>query len=181
MPDFLMNSCSAAMASRRSKDKHPTIDTTKQLIKQELASPVTITNCFTTLSTIPKPNYSTVLASSFDPYAMVLANQPIKATFSQNPNAFQYVKKQYFQNWFSIEPNRAMNNDPLKLATNYFPLNFPNTMVKIKIITLLSCFMKNWSLSNPYLIRLINQKLFVIVFSSSMLLLKKNGDSILLL
>ena len=121
---LLMNSCSAAMASRRSKDKHPTIDTTKQLIKQELASPVTITNCFTTLSTIPKPNYYTVLASPFDPYAMVLANQPVKATFSQNPNAFQYVKKQYFQNLFSIEPNRAMNKDPLKLATNYFPLNF---------------------------------------------------------
>ena len=121
---LLMNSCSAAMASRRSKDKHPTTDTTKQLIKQELASPVTITNCFTTLSTIPKPNYYTVLASSFDPYAMVLANQPVKATFSQNPNAFQYVKKQYFQNLLSIEPNRAMNKDPFKLATNYFPLNF---------------------------------------------------------
>ena len=38
---------------------------------------------------------------------MVPANQPIKATFSQNPNAFQYVKKQYFQNLFSIEPNRT--------------------------------------------------------------------------
>ena len=83
-----MNSCSAAMTSRRSKDKHLAIDTTKQLIKQELASPAAITNCFTTLGTIPKPNYSTVLASSFDPYAMVPANQPVKATSSKNPNAF---------------------------------------------------------------------------------------------
>ena len=85
---LLVNSCSAAMASRTSKDKHPAIDTTKQLIKQELASPTAITNYFTTLGTIPKPNYSTVLASSFDPYAMVPANQPVKATFSKNPNAF---------------------------------------------------------------------------------------------
>ena len=41
--------------------------------------------------------------------------------------------------------------------------------------------MKHQSLSNPYLIRLINQKLFTIAFSSSILLLKKNGDFILLL
>ena len=121
---LLVNSCSATMASRRSKDKHPTTDTTKQLIKQELASLVAITNYFTTLGTIPKPKYYTLLASSFDPYAMVPADQLVKATFFQNPNAFQYVKKQYFQNLFSIEPDRAMNKDPLKLATNYFPLNF---------------------------------------------------------
>ena len=41
--------------------------------------------------------------------------------------------------------------------------------------------MKNWFLSNPYLIRLINQKLFTIVFSSLILLLKKNEYSVLLL
>ena len=50
---LLMNSCSAKMASRRSKDKHPTIDTTKQLVKQGHVSPVDITNHFTTLGTIP--------------------------------------------------------------------------------------------------------------------------------
>ena len=69
-----MNSYSAAMASKRSKDKHPTTDTTKRLIKQEPASLVAITNCFTTLGTIPRPNYSTMLASSYDLYAMVPAN-----------------------------------------------------------------------------------------------------------
>ena len=109
---LLMNSCSAAMASRRSKDKHPTTDTTKQLIKQELASPVTITNCFTTLSTIPKPNYYTVLASSFDPYAMVLANQPVKDTFFKNPNPSQYVKKQYFQNLFFRRTQHSYDQRP---------------------------------------------------------------------
>ena len=57
---LLVNSCSTTMASRRSKDKHPATDTTKQLIKQELDSPVAITNYFTTLGTIPKPNYYTV-------------------------------------------------------------------------------------------------------------------------
>ena len=120
---LLVNSCSTAMASRSSRDKHPAIDTI-QLVKQELASPVEIANCFTTLGIIPRPNYSTVLASSYDPYAMVLANQPIKSTFSKNPNPSQYVKKQYFQNLFSKEPNKAMIKDPLKLATDYFLLNF---------------------------------------------------------
>ena len=50
---FPMNSCNATMASKRSKDKHPTIDTTKQLVKQGHVSPVDITNHFTTLGTIP--------------------------------------------------------------------------------------------------------------------------------
>ena len=121
---FPMNSCNATMASKRSKDKHPTIDTTKQLVKQESPSPIDIANHFTTLGTIPRPNYSVVLAFSYDPYAMVPPNQPIKAIFSRNPNASQYVKKQYCQNLFSIEPNRAMIKDPLKLAKEYFPLNF---------------------------------------------------------
>ena len=119
-----VNSCSATMASRRSKDKHPAIDSPKPLAKQELASLVDIANRFTALGTIPKQNYSTVLASSYDPYAIVLVNQPVKTTFSRNPNASQYVSKQYRQKMFSIEPNRALIKDPLKLATSYFPRNF---------------------------------------------------------
>ena len=71
---LLMNFCNATMASRRSKDKHPTIDTSKQPVKQEPTSLVDIANRFTTLGTIPKQNYSTVIASSFDPYAMVPVN-----------------------------------------------------------------------------------------------------------
>ena len=55
MPSFIslpMNSCNATMASRRSKDKHPAIDTTKQIIKHEPASLIDIANRFTTLGTI---------------------------------------------------------------------------------------------------------------------------------
>ena len=103
MPSLIslpMNSCNATMASRRSKDKHPTTDTTKQIIKHEPASLIDIANRFTTLGTIPKQNYSTVLASSYDLYAMVPTNQLVKATFSRSPNASQYVKKQYCQNFF---------------------------------------------------------------------------------
>ena len=85
---LLVNSCSATMVNRRSKDKHPTTDTTKQLVKQEFVSPIDIANHFTTSGTVPKPNYSTVLASSYDPHAMVPANQLVKATFSKNPQCF---------------------------------------------------------------------------------------------
>ena len=77
-----------------------------------------------------------------------------------------------------------MIKDPLKLATDYFPQNF-HWILEHNGKTLryysLSCFMKNQSLSNPFLIRLINQKLFTIVFSSLMWLLMKNEDSVLLL
>ena len=82
-----MNFCSAAMATRRLKDKHPTTKTTKALVKKEPASPVDIANHFIPLGTIPKPNYSSVLASPYDPYAMVPARHPVKPTFSRNPNA----------------------------------------------------------------------------------------------
>ena len=41
------------MASKRSKDKHPATDTTKQLVKQGPVSLVDIANRFTTLGTIP--------------------------------------------------------------------------------------------------------------------------------
>ena len=119
-----VNSYSATMASRRSKEKHPATNTPKPLFKQEPASLVDIANRFTTLGTIPKQNYSSVLASLYDPYAIVPINQPVKTTFSRNPNASQYISKQYRQNMFSIESNRAMINDPLKLATGQFPRNF---------------------------------------------------------
>ena len=57
-------------------------------------------------------------------FSATMASRRSKATFSKNSNASQYIKKQYFQNLFSIEPNRAIIRDPLKLATYYFPLNF---------------------------------------------------------
>ena len=111
------------MASRRSKDKHPA-KTSKQIVKKEPISPLEVANWFTTLGTIPKPNYSTVLASSYDPYALTPVNQPIRTVFPKNSNVSQYVKKQYFQNLFSIEANQASIANPLQLAKSYFPPKF---------------------------------------------------------
>ena len=109
------------MASRRLKDNHH-VETSKQIVKKEPASPLDITNRFTTLGTIPRPNYSTVLASSYDPYAITPVNQPIKTVFPKNSP--QYIKKQYFQHLFYIEPNRVSISDPLRLAKSYFPPMF---------------------------------------------------------
>ena len=61
------------MASRRLKDKTP--DTGNQIVKKESASPLNIVNWFTSLGTIPKPNYSFVLASTYDPYALTNVHQ----------------------------------------------------------------------------------------------------------
>ena len=118
-----VNFYNAIMASRRSKDKHPA-KTSKQIVKKELASPMTIANRFTPLGTIPKPNYSFVLTSSYDPYALSTVDQPVRSAFPRNPNASQYIKKPYFQNLFSIEHNKASITNPLTLATSYFPPKF---------------------------------------------------------
>ena len=48
--------------------------TDNPIVKKELVSPLEIVNCFTPLGTTPKPNYSSVLASSYDPYALTLVN-----------------------------------------------------------------------------------------------------------
>ena len=78
-----MNFCSVKMASRRAKDNHP-VETSKQIVKKEPVSPIEITNRFTTLGTIPRPNYSTVLALSNDSYAITPVNQPIRTAFPIN-------------------------------------------------------------------------------------------------
>ena len=110
------------MASRRSKDKTPA--TTGQIVKKESVSPLEIVNRYTHLGTIPRPNYSSVLATPYDPYAMTTVNQPVKTIYPKASNASQYVKKQSVQNLFSIEPNRAPITDPFPLATSYFPPQF---------------------------------------------------------
>ena len=94
MPSLIslpVNFCSVIMASRRSRDKMP--DTNNQIVKNEPASPLNTVNRFTTLGTIPKPNYSSVLASTYDPYALTNVHQPVQTVFPRNPNASQYVKK----------------------------------------------------------------------------------------
>ena len=78
MPSLIslpVNFYSVIMASRRSRDKTP--DTDNQIVKNEPASPLNIVNRFTTLGTIPKPNYSSVLASIYDPYALTNVYQPV--------------------------------------------------------------------------------------------------------
>ena len=117
-----MNFYNVIMASRRSKDKSPTTD--NQIVKKEPVSSLEIVNHFTPLGTIPRPNYSSVLASTYDPYALTQVNHLVKTVFPKAPNASQYVKKQYFQNLFSIEPNRNSITDPFRLATSYFPPKF---------------------------------------------------------
>ena len=80
-----VNFCSVIMASRRSRDKTP--DTNNQIVKNEPASPINTVNRFTTLGTILKPNYSSVLASTYDPYALTNVHQPVQTVFPGNPNA----------------------------------------------------------------------------------------------
>ena len=104
-----VNFCRVTMASRRSKDNHPA-ETSKQIIKKECASPIEITNRFTTLGTIPRPNYSTVLASSYDPYAITPVNQPIRTAFPRNSNNPQYIKKKkkkFSKTCFVLNPTES--------------------------------------------------------------------------
>ena len=61
------------MASRGSKDKGPAASH-DQIVKREPVSPGDIANRLTTLGSIPKPNYSSVLVSAYDPYALTPVN-----------------------------------------------------------------------------------------------------------
>ena len=56
------------MASRSLKDKTPA--TIGQIVKKEPVCPLEIVNQYTPLGTIPRPNYSSVLAIPYDPYAL---------------------------------------------------------------------------------------------------------------
>ena len=123
MPSLIslpVNFCSVIMASRRSSD-NKTPDSNNQIVKVEPASPINTVNRFTTLGTIPKPNYSSILAAIYDPYALTHSHRPVQTVFPRNPNTSQYVKKRYVQNLFSVEPNRASISNPFRLASSYFP------------------------------------------------------------
>ena len=88
-----VNFCNVIMASRRLSDRMP--DSNNQIVKNETASPINTVNRFTTLGTIPKPNYSSVLASTYDPYALTNMHRLVQTIFPRNPNASKYVKKRY--------------------------------------------------------------------------------------
>ena len=107
-----VNFCNVTMTSRRSKDKTPT--TANLIVKKVPVSSLDIVNRFTPLGTIPKPNYSSVLASSYDPYALTTINQPVKTVYPNASNVSEYVKKQSVQNLFSIELNRASITNPFR-------------------------------------------------------------------
>ena len=79
-----MNFCGVIMASRRSKDKTPATD--NQIVKKEPTSPLNIVNRFTPLGTIPKPNYSSVLASTYDPYTLTNVYQLVQTETLMRPN-----------------------------------------------------------------------------------------------
>ena len=64
------------------------------------------------------------MASSYDSYALTSVNQLVKTVFPKTSYTSQYVKKQRFQNLFSIETNKASITDPIRLATSYFPPKF---------------------------------------------------------
>ena len=83
---LLVNFYNVMRESRRLRDM--TLGTNNQIVKNEPVSPLNTINRFTTLGTIPKPNYSFVLASTYDPYALTNVHQPIQIVFPRNPNAF---------------------------------------------------------------------------------------------
>ena len=92
MPSLIslpVNFCSVIMASRRLSDRTP--DSNNQIVKIEPASPINTVNHFTTLGTIPKLNYSSVLASTYDPYALTNIHRPVQTIFPRNPNASQLL------------------------------------------------------------------------------------------
>ena len=92
MPSLIslpVNFCSVIMASRRSSDKTP--DSNNQIVKVEPAFPINTVNRFTTLGTIPKPNYFSVLASTYDPYAPKVYNTKWIPRKSDNIYIYIYI------------------------------------------------------------------------------------------
>ena len=81
------------MTSRRLKDKAPAVETS--IVKKEPVSPLDIVNRFTQLNTIPKPNYSSILACTYDPYALTNVTQPVVRVLFLTPN-FIWVPPIYF-------------------------------------------------------------------------------------
>ena len=114
-----VNFCSVTMASRRSKDK--SLATDKPLVKKEHVSSLEIVSRFTPLGTILKPNYSSVLASSYGPYALT---QPVKTVYPKASSASQYVKTQSVQNLFLLSLIGLLLLTLLGLLLAIFPHNF---------------------------------------------------------
>ena len=138
------------MASRRSKDKNPVTD--NSIVKKEHVSSLEIVNRFTPLGTIPKPNYSYVLALSYDLYALPSVNQLVKTVFPKASNASQYVKNNVLKTCFPLSQIGLPLLIPLHLLPATFPQGFIgslNIVRKLYNIILIFCAMKNQSLLKP--------------------------------
>ena len=138
------------MASRRSKDKTPA--TTGQIVKKESVSPLEIVNRYTHLGTIPRPNYSSVLATPYDPYAMTTVNQPVKTVYPKASNASQYLNNNLFKTCFPLSLIGLPLLIPFHLLLATFPHNFIGSLSMVRKlcnIILISCAMKIQSLLKP--------------------------------
>ena len=60
-------------------------DSNNQIVKIQSTSPINTVNQFTTLGTIPKTNYSSVLASTYDPYTLAHSHQPVQTVSLETP------------------------------------------------------------------------------------------------
>ena len=110
------------------------------MVKHEPASPIEVASCFTILGTVPKPNYSIVLASSYDPYAVAIAIHPIQTVLPRNHNASSYVKKQYCQTCFLLNPIGLwlqISKNLLRIIFLWTFIGFLKILVKTWSITLL--------------------------------------------
>ena len=145
-----MNFCSVTMASRQSKDKSPATD--KPLVKKEHVSSLEIVNHFTPLGTIPKPNYSSVLASSYDPYTLTSVSQPIKTVYPKLPMLHSMLKKNLLKTYFLLSLIGLPLLIPLGLLLAIFPqqfIGFLSTIRRMCNTILTFCVMKIPSLLKP--------------------------------
>ena len=151
---LLVNFCSVIMASRRSKDKTPA--TANSIVKKELVSSLDIVNRFTPLGTIPKPNYSSVLASSYDPYALTTVNYLLKLFMPRFPILHSMLKNNLSIICFLLSQIGLPSLIHFHLLLVTFPqdsIGSLNMVKKLCNITLIFCAMKTQSLLKPSLIR----------------------------
>ena len=118
MISLLVNFCSVIMASRKSSDRTP--DSNNQIVKIEPAFPINTVNCFTTLGTIPKPNYSSVLASTYDPYALTNVHQPVQTIFPETLMHPNMLKNNMFKTYFPL----SQIGPPLLTLSGWLPIIF---------------------------------------------------------
>ena len=130
------------------------------------------------------PNYSTVLASSYDLYAITPVNQPIRTAFPKIPITLNTSKNNTSKTCFILNPIESqflILSNLLKAISLQGFTGFLSIKKRIYNIILIFCVIKNLLLSTSYLTKLIPPRLFTIVFTWSILFPKKNEDLPLIL